>query len=119
MHRSPKNNRIYKKIDKEYRQKQPVVVEIESETSKSLCMGVGSSDELSCLDFFPTADGLGSIHPISKIEEITFGCIVFWMDSYDSEWEADLLIPYSIAIRELRHFLKHNDISSNYIWELD
>lgn len=110
---------LIKKIDKEYRQKQPVVVEIESETSKSLCMGVGSSDELTCLDFFPTADGLGSIHPISKIEEITFGCIVFWMDSYDCEWDKNLLIPYKDAIKELQYFLKHDNISTNLTWELD
>ena len=110
---------LIEKIDREYRQKQPVIVEIESETSKSLCIGVGSSDELCCLDFFPTADGLGSIHPVSQIKEHTLGSIVFWMDSYDCEWERDLLIPYKDAIKELQHFLKYDNISNNLIWELD
>ena len=31
---------LIEKIDKEYKQKQPVIVEIESETSKTLCIGV-------------------------------------------------------------------------------
>ncbi len=110
---------LIEKIDKEYKQKQPVIVEIESETSKTLCIGVGSSDELCCLDFFPTADGLGSIHPVSQIKEHTLGSIVFWMDSYDCEWERDLLIPYKDAIKELQHFLKYDNISTNLIWELD
>jgi len=110
---------LIEEIDKEYRQKQPVIVEIESETSKSICIGVGSLEKLSCLDFFPTADGLGSMHPVSQIKENAMGSIVFWMDSYDCEWERNLLIPYEDAIKELQYFLKYDNVSTNLIWELD
>ena len=110
---------LIESINEEYKSKEPVIVQVESEDGKILCIGVGSDDEFSCLDFFPNSNGLGSMHPAPQSKQKSEKSIVFWIDSYDSEWEADLLIPYSIAIRELRHFLKHNDISSNYIWELD
>lgn len=110
---------LIKNINEEYKHKEPVIVQVESESGKTMCIGVGTGEELSCLDFFPTPDGLGSMHPILQSDPKERKNIVFWLDSYDSEWEADLLIPFSMAIQELQYFLKYNDVSSNYIWELD
>ena len=110
---------LIERINEEYKQTEPVIVQIESMSHKLFCIGVGCIEELSCLDFFPTPDGLGSMHPISKGEEKSDRSIVFWLDSYDSEWEVDSLIPYKDAISELSYFLKHDDVSTNYIWELD
>ena len=106
-------------INEEYKHKEPVIVQVESECGKILCIGVGTGDEFSCLDFFPDSNGLGSMHPVPQSKQKSKNSVVFWLDSYDSEWEADLLIPYNMAIKELRYFLKYNDVSSNYIWELD
>lgn len=110
---------LIESINEEYKQKEPVIVQVESESGKILCIGVGSGEELSCLDFFPTCNGLGSMSPASQNEQKSEKTIVFWLDSYDSEWEIDLLIPYSEAIKELQYFLEYDDVSSNYIWELD
>ena len=106
-------------INEEYKSKEPVIVQVESEDGKILCIGVGSDDEFSCLDFFPNSNGLGSMHPAPQSKQKSEKSIVFWMDSYDCEWDKNLLIPYKDAIKELQYFLKHDNISTNLTWELD
>lgn len=111
--------KLIESINEEYKHKEPVIVQIESETHKILCIGIGSIEEFCCLDFFPNSNGLGSLHPAPQTEHGSERSIIFWMDSYDSEWELDLLISYQEAIEELSYFLKHDDVSTKYIWELD
>ena len=81
-------NEVIQKINElnqEYKDKQPIIIEIESDTRKSLTVGVGAIEGLSCLTFFPFPDGLGSMHLISPNEQgLNYKeSIIFWLNSYD------------------------------------
>ena len=40
-------------LNQEYQDKQPVIIEIETSSKKSLTIGVGTKEGLSCLVYFP------------------------------------------------------------------
>ena len=108
-------------LNQEYKSKQPIIVEIVSDTQKSLTIGVGTIEGLSCLTFFPSPDGLGSMSLIlSEEQALNYGeSIIFWLDSYDSEWEIERLVTYEMAINEVSYFLRNDDVNANLNWELD
>lgn len=108
-------------LNQEYRHKQPNIIKIESDSKKSLTIGVGAQEGLSCLTYFPFHNGLGSMHPVPPDDQYC-DCeetIIFWMNSYDSEFEMKDLIPYEEAIRQVLYFLQNDNISTNLSWEPD
>ena len=117
-------NEVIKKINRlnqEYQDKQPVIIEIESLSKKSLTIGVGTKEGLSCLIYFPSPDGLGSMHPVPHNSQY-HDCdksIIFWLNSYDSEYEMKDLITYEEAVKEVIYFLQNDDVSANLSWEPD
>lgn len=108
-------------LNQEYQDKQPIIIQIESETKKCLTIGVGAKEGLSCLTFFPSPNGLGSMHLVSpnQSECNDEESIVFWLDSYDSEWEMKELVTYEEAKNEVLYFLQNDDINASSNWELD
>ena len=109
------------RLNQEYQDKQPVIIEIESYSKKSLTVGVGTKEGLSCLTYFPFHDGLGAMHPV-PLDSKYRNCeksIIFWLNSYDSEFEMKYLITYEEAITEVIYFLQNDDVSSNLSWEPD
>lgn len=108
-------------LNQEFQNKQPIIIQIESKTKKSLTIGVGTKEGLSCLTFFPSPNGLGSMHLISSnaLEYNYEESIIFWLDSYDCEWEIEKLVTYEEAINEVLYFLKNDDVDTSLNWELD
>ena len=108
-------------LNQEYKDKQPIIIEIESDTRKSLTLGVGVIGGLSCLTYFPFPDGLGSMHLIStdKLGLNHGESIIFWLNSYDSEWAIEDLVTYEEAMDEVLYFLQNNDIDADLNWEKD
>lgn len=76
---------------------------------------------ISCLIYFPSPDGLGSMHPVPHNSQY-HDCdksIIFWLNSYDSEYEMKDLITYEEAVNEVIYFLQNDDVSANLSWEPD
>ena len=108
-------------LNQEYQDNQPVVIEIETSSKKSLTLGVGPKEGLSCLVYFPFPDGLGSMHPVPHNSQYR-DCdksVIFWLNSYDSEFEMKDLITYEEAVNEVIYFLQNDDVSANLSWEPD
>ena len=108
-------------LNQEYQDKQPVIIEIETSSKKSLTIGVGTKEGLSCLVYFPFPDGLGSMHPVPHNSQYR-DCdksIIFWLNSYDSEFEMKDLITYEEAVNEVIYFLQNDDVSANLSREPD
>lgn len=108
-------------LNQKYRDIQPIIVQIESDTKKSLTIGIGAIESLSCLSFFPLPNGLGSMHLVlpDKQEDDSGDSIIFWLDSYDSEWEIKELVTYEEALNEVLYFLQNDDINTSLEWVLD
>lgn len=76
---------------------------------------------ISCLVYFPFPDGLGSMHPVPHNSQYR-DCdksVIFWLNSYDSEFEMKDLITYEEAVNEVIYFLQNDDVSANLSWEPD
>ena len=108
-------------LNQEYKDKQPIIIEIESDTKKSLTVGVGAIEGLSCLTYFPFSDGLGSTHLISPDKQgLNHGeSIIFWLNSYNSEWAIEELVTYEEAMNEVLYFLRNDDIDADLNWKKD
>lgn len=45
--------------------------------------------------------------------------IIFWLDSYDSEWAIEELVTYEEAMNEVLYFLRNDDIGADLNWKKD
>lgn len=61
----------------------------------------------------------GIITLLNLLHEVEAKSIIFWLNSYDSEYEMKDLITYEEAVNEVIYFLQNDDVSANLSWEPD
>ncbi len=104
---------IVDKLNKEYVDKQPILVRVENNLGDIMCMGIGNREEYSIIDFFPSDSS--SSKSVEGENEGT-GVVCFDMGGYESEFAISNTIKYRTAFHILRYFLEENALDGSVNW---
>ena len=104
---------IIDKLNLEYIKKEPIFVQVENANGDRMCIGIGSYEEYSFINFFPY-DGASSKHVEGENEGNEVIC--FYMGEYESEFYISETIKYQTAINVLRTFVLDNTLDKAVEW---
>lgn len=101
------------KLNKEYVEKQPILIRVENDLGDIMCMGIGNREEYSIIDFFPSENCSSKS---VEGENTGTGVVSFDMGGYESEFDIGNTIKYRTACNILRFFLEENTLDDNVNW---
>lgn len=100
-------------LNKEYVEKEPILIRVENDLGDMMCMGIGHREEYSIIDFFPSES---SSSKSVEGENAGTGVVCFDMGGYESEFTISKTIQYKTAFHILRYFLEENALDANVNW---
>ena len=101
------------KLNSEYIEKQPILIQVENEFGDRMCMGIGNREEYSIIDFIPFDN---SSSKSVEGENVGNGVVCFDMGGYESEFSISSTIKYKTALSVLKYFLKENTLDNKVDW---
>lgn len=104
---------IVDKLNKEYIEKQPILIRVETDLGDIMCMGIGNREGYSVIDFFPFDNGSSKS---VEGENVGNGVVCFDMGGYESEFKISNTIKYRTALDILRYFLEENTLDGKVNW---
>lgn len=104
------------KLNREYVEKQQILIRIENALGDIMCMGIGNCEGYSIIDFFPHDN---SSSKSVEGENIGNGIVYFDMGGYESEFNISNTIKYKTAEKILQYFLVESALDSNVNWIVD
>lgn len=101
------------KLNKEYIEKQSILIRVENDFEDIMCMGIGHREEYSIIDFIPFDNS-----PSKRVEgeNVGNGIVCFDMGGYESEFNICDTIKYRTAFNILRYFLEEDTLDSKVNW---
>ena len=101
------------KLNKEYVEKQSILIRVENDLGDIMCMGIGNREEYSIIDFFPFDN---SSSKSVEGENVGNEVVCFDMGGYESEFSISNTIKYRTAFNILRYFIEENTLDGRVNW---